>query len=202
MSRNNTNNYLDPSEGSSVRLSQEYTGGFLGGDRDYLETTLDANYYYPIDFSDTYRTYFRIHGLFGLLWPMGDNTIPLLQRYTLGGPENLRGYKFRTIGPKFNILRAPGGFPSEINGGGNKQALVQLEYFFPIIKEANIKGLFFYDTGRVFLEEEKFSYDDFVSDVGFGFRWITPVAPFRFEWAYPIENGELGDLEFIFYLGY
>jgi hypothetical protein len=39
-------------------------------------------------------------------------------------------------------------------------------------------------------------------DVGFGFRWITPVAPFRFEWAYPIENGRPGDLKFIFYLGY
>ncbi len=39
-------------------------------------------------------------------------------------------------------------------------------------------------------------------DIGFGFRWITPVAPFRFEWAYPIENGEVGDLRFIFYLGY
>ncbi len=202
LSRNNTNNYIDPSDGSNVRLSQEITGGVFGGDRSYLETTLDASYYYPIDFSDTYRTYFRVHGLFGLLWPMGDEEIPLLTRYTLGGPENLRGYEFRSVGPKFNILRAPSGFPSEINGGGNKQALLQLEYFFPVIKDANIKGLFFYDTGRVYTESEAFVYKDFVSDVGFGFRWITPVAPFRFEWAYPVEDGQLGDLEFIFYLGY
>ena len=104
LSRNSTNNYLDPSEGSSVRLSQEFTGGALGGDRDFLESTLDASYFYPVDFSDTYRTYFRVHGLFGLLWPIGDKTIPLLDRYTLGGPENLRGYRYRTVGPKFSFF--------------------------------------------------------------------------------------------------
>lgn len=202
LSRNSTNNFLDPSDGSTIRLAQEFSGGPFGGNRDFLQTTLDGQYFLPIDFTDTYRTYFRFHGLFGLLWPIGDDPIPLLDRYTLGGPENLRGYRFREVGPKFSFFQSPGGFPREINGGGNRQALVQIEYFFPIIQEANIKGLFFYDTGRVFEEQETFAYEDFVSDVGFGFRWITPVAPFRFEWAYPIEDGKLGDLEFVFFLGY
>ena len=203
LSRNATNDYLDPSEGSNIRLSQEFTGGILGGDRQYLETTLDASYYYPIDFSDTYRTYFHMKGRFGLLWPYGDANIPLFTRYTLGGPENLRGYEYRSIGPKYTIIQAPGDQPREISGGGNKELLFQFEYFFPLIKEANIKGLFFYDMGRVYNETEQVELSGFTKDVGFGFRWITPVAPFRFEWAYPIEeNGKLGDLEFIFYLGY
>ncbi|SME99606.1 outer membrane protein assembly factor BamA [Pseudobacteriovorax antillogorgiicola] len=202
LSRNDTNNYIDPSEGSSVRLSQEITGGLLGGDRNYYETLFDGAYYFPIDFTDTYRTYFKFHSLFGFLWPMGDEQIPLFERYVLGGPENLRGYDYRSVGQKFTIIRAPGGFPSEVAYGGNKQALFQLEYFFPVIQQANIKGLLFYDTGRVYSEDEPVEFKDFSSDVGFGFRWITPVAPFRFEWAYPIVDGDLGDLEFIFYLGY
>ena len=202
LSRNNTNNYLDPSDGSSLRLSQQITGGILGGNRQFYETLADAAYYHPIDFTDTYRTYFKFHGRFGFLWPFEGESIPLFNRYSLGGPENLRGYDYRSIGPKFNILRAPGAFPSEINLGGNKQALFQIEYFFPVIREANIKGLLFYDTGRVYSESEAVDFKNFSSDVGFGFRWITPVAPFRFEWAYPIEDGELGDYEFIFYLGY
>ncbi len=40
-------------------------------------------------------------------------------------------------------------------------------------------------------------------DIGFGIRWVTPVAPFRFEWAFPIdEDGNLGDYELIFNIGY
>ena len=202
VSRNATNNFIDPSDGSQIRLTQEFTGGILGGDREYLETVLDGSYYFPVDFSETYRTYFRLHGRFGLLWPSGDEPIPLFTRYTLGGPEDLRGYEFRSIGPTENVVRAPGGVPEPINFGGNKELLFQLEYFFPLIQEANIKGLFFYDLGRVYTEAEGVAFNDFKRDLGFGFRWITPVAPFRFEWAYPYENGELGDLEFIFYLGY
>ena len=161
LSRNNTNNYLDPSDGSSVRLSQQVTGGILGGDRNYLETVADAAYYYPIDFSDTYRTYFKLHANFGFLWPTGDSPIPLFNRYVLGGPDNLRAYEFRSIGEKFNIFRAPSAPPSEISLGGNKKALFQLEYFFPVIREANIKGLLFYDTGRVYTEDEAVEFKRF-----------------------------------------
>ncbi|MCX6131995.1 MAG: outer membrane protein assembly factor BamA, partial [Proteobacteria bacterium] len=203
LARNGTNNYIDPSEGSDVRLAQEFTGGsLLGGSRQYLETTASASYFYPIDFSETYRTYFRLHGDFGLLWPNGDKSIPILTRYRLGGAEDMRGFGNRSIGPKYTILQSPTNQGTEINKGGNRKALFQAEYFLPIIKEANIKGLFFYDIGRVYDESEAFELTKLERDVGFGFRWITPVAPFRFEWAYPIVNGRPGDLRFIFYLGY
>ena len=86
--------------------------------------------------------------------------------------------------------------------GGNRALLFQLEYFFPIIPDANIKGLLFTDAGRIYDDSEDMELNGFKRDVGFGFRWLTPIAPFRFEWAYPYENGELGDLEFIFSLGF
>ncbi len=203
LSRNGTNNYIDPTEGSDLRLTQEFTGGpLLGGTRQYLETTASAAYFLPIDFSDTYRTYFRFYGDFGLLWQNGTQPIPILTRYRLGGAEDMRGFTTRSLGPKRNIRQTPGGEPKEINWGGVRKNLFQLEYFMPIIKEANIKGLVFYDQGRVFDESEAFQFKDYQRDFGFGFRWITPVAPFRFEWAYPYEHGKVGDLKFIFYLGY
>ena len=203
VARNATNNYIDPTEGSDLRFAQEFTGGsLLGGTREYLETTASAAYYYPVDFTETYRTYFRFNSEFGLLWPNGDKAIPILTRYRLGGSENMRGFDNLSIGPKYTILQSPTSEGKEINRGGNRKLLFQAEYFLPIIKEANIKGLFFYDMGRVYDETEDMKLTGFNRDVGFGFRWITPVAPFRFEWAYPIENGRPGDLKFIFYLGY
>ncbi len=126
----------------------------------------------------------------------------MLTRYRLGGAENMRGYDNLSLGPKYGILQAPNSEAKVINKGGNRKLLFQAEYFMPIIKEANIKGLLFYDMGRVYDETEEMKLTGFSRDVGFGFRWITPVAPFRFEWAYPIENGRPGDLKFIFYLGY
>jgi outer membrane protein insertion porin family len=203
VARNATNNYIDPSEGSDVRFAQEFTGGsLLGGTRQYLETTASAAFFMPVDFTDTYRTYFRFFGDFGLLWPNGDKPVPMLTRYRLGGAENMRGYDNLSLGPKYGILQAPNSEAKVINKGGNRKLLFQAEYFMPIIKEANIKGLVFYDMGRVYDETEEMKLKGFNRDVGFGFRWITPVAPFRFEWAYPIENGRPGDLKFIFYLGY
>ena len=89
-----------------------------------------------------------------------------------------------------------------INKGGDKKLFFQFEYFVPLIPEAGIKSLVFADVGRVYDDYEGISFSKLNRDVGFGFRWITPIAPFRFEWAYPIENGRLGDMKIIFYIGY
>ena len=204
LSRNATNNFIDPSDGSKLRASQQISGGFLGGTRQYMETILDGAYFHPIDFNEGYRTYFRFHGRFGFLWPYEKANIPLFSRYLLGGAEDMRGWRFNEIGPTFNIMQSPNDRTLDIDKGGNKEFLFQAEYFVPIIPEANIKALVFYDAGNVFLEQQGLTLQDPYQDVGFGFRWITPVAPFRFEWAWQVSgDGKLSEKpNFIFYLGY
>ena len=203
LSRNSTNNYLDPSEGSVVHLSQNFTGGpILRGNFQYQETTLDASQFIPIDFSETYRTNFRLHGVLAHIYPLGDQPVPLFERYRLGGYDDMRGFAYRKIGPTFNVLNAPGDFTQAISYGGDKKLFFQVEYFVPLIPEAGIKAVAFTDAGRVYTEDQQLELKEFYRDFGFGFRWITPIAPFRFEWAYPIIDGRPGDLQFIFYLGY
>jgi outer membrane protein insertion porin family len=202
LSRNSTNNYIDPTEGSNVRLAHGFTGGVLGGDFEYMESIAEASLYIPIDFTETYRAYFHLRGVLGYLQPVGDEPLPLIERYRLGGYNDMRGYKPNDIGPYFNIIQNPQGANSEFNKGGDKQMYYQLEYFVPLIPEAGIKALVFGDMGRVFDDTESMQFKDMYYDYGFGFRWITPFAPFRFEWAYPYEDGKTGDMRFIFYLGY
>lgn len=202
---NDTNDFIEPSEGFDASIIQELTGGPLGGDFDYLETSLEASFYYPIDFSDTFRTHFRLHGLLANIYPLGEgsnNRVPYTERYRMGGIFDLRGYDNFSIGPKSSIMTAP--FDSDdVNDGGDKKLLFQLEYFVPLIPEAGIKAVLFADTGRPFNDDQQLSFDDFKSDVGFGFRWKTPIAPFRFEFAYPVEeDGDLGDMNVIFFIGY
>ncbi len=201
--RTKVDNFIDPTDGSDFTLSQNITGGkVLRGDQQYLESTLDATYYYPIDFTETYRTYFKLHGFLGYLHPFGDKPLPFFDRYRLGGFNDLRGFGFASIGPQISLLRSPGGRLSSVNKGGDKKMFGQIEYFMPLIPEAGIKSLVFYDAGRVYDEDESLSFKNLSQDLGFGFRWITPIAPFRFEWAWPVVDGKLGKMEIIFYIGY
>ena len=202
--RNNLDNYIDPTSGTEVTISQNFTGGrLLGGDQQYMESSLVAAGYLPIDFSDTYRTYFKLNGVLAYIYPMGDKSVPFSERYRLGGPNDLRGYDYGDIGPRFSLLRSPGSRRTTINKGGDKKFYSQLEYFMPLIPEAGIKSLVFADAGRVYDDDEPIEMKGLSKDIGFGFRWITPIAPFRFEWAYPVlDGGKLGDMEIIFYIGY
>ncbi len=203
LSRNAVNDFLEPSEGSQVTLSQVISGGpLLRGEKRFLETSLDAAYYYPVDFFEDYRTYFRLRGLFSYIYPLGGTHVPFLERYRLGGFNDMRGYPYWEIGPKFYVMREPDNTAVEYNGGGNRKLLLQAEYFIPLIQEARIKALVFADVGRVYDDHESLSLRNLYSDVGFGLRWVTPIAPLRFEWAFPFERGKLGDMEFIFYLGF
>jgi outer membrane protein insertion porin family len=61
--------------------------------------------------------------------------------------------------------------------------MYQTELEFPMIKEAGIKGVVFFDIGQA---EEVIHQEAFYSDVGFGFRWFSPIGPLRFEWGFPL----------------
>jgi outer membrane protein insertion porin family len=202
--RKDVDNYIDPTEGSELAISQNFTGGpVLMGDHQFMESSFDGTYYFPIDFTEGYRTYFKFHGVFSYIYPLGDQPVPFTERYRLGGYSDLRGFKYWSIGPKFYMVNSPSGSKSVVNKGGDKKVVFQLEYFMPLIPEAGIKALIFGDMGRIYDDDEAVQLYGFKRDVGFGFRWITPIAPFRFEWAYPIEeNGKLGNMEIIFYIGF
>lgn len=203
LSRKDLNDFLDPTEGTSLGLRHQLTGGALGGDFRYMETSLNASWYYPLDFTDTYRTHFKIFGSMGKLWSYQGEDVPLVTRYRLGGPNNLRGFKYGTVSPKYAINRTPE-LTSVYYVGGDKQLYMQFEYFMPLIPEAGIKALLFADVGRVFNNDESISFGQgYRKNIGYGFRWITPIAPFRFEFAYPIEeDGSLGKMVPIFNIGY
>jgi len=200
--RNKTNNYIDPTSGSDLQINQTVTGGPFGGDHQFMESSWDGSVYIPWDFTESYRTYFRFHNILSYIYPYGGREVPLFERYKLGGPMDMRGYDYKKIGPTFGILQAPGGGVSQYPKGGDKQFVFQAEYFMPLIQEAGIKAIFFADAGNVYDDHEPINLGDLKYDYGFGLRWITPVAPFRFEWAYPVEDGVVGEQKFIFYLGY
>lgn len=204
LSRKDLDNNLDPTSGTMVNLSHSLNGGPLKGNFHYMETLLDTWYYHPLDFSEDYRTHFRVRGVLGKLWSLEGRKIPGGERYRLGGFENLRGYPYGSVGPKERRRKSSLNSYYDYFLGGDKEIYFQLEYIVPLIPKAGIKAVFFADAGRAYKEEEALVLKDLKKDVGFGLRWLTPIAPFRFEWAYPYidEKGTFGDVQFIFTLGY
>jgi outer membrane protein insertion porin family len=206
LSRKDLDNYIDPTKGNVLNARHTFNGAKLGGTYHYMEENLDGDFYVPLDFTDTFRTYLKVHGFFGKLWPYSGESIPPMWRYNLGGPFDLRGFPYATIGPLDRVGVGPFGNYQDVNVGGDRKVYFQFEYFLPLIQQAGIKALVFADVGRVYREEQNvdFNFREFSKDVGFGLRWITPIAPFRFEWAYPYddERHQFGDMQFIFNIGY
>lgn len=206
VSRRHFDNLIDPTEGSDVFLNQKFVGRVLGGDFQFQETSLDVEHYLPLEFGESFRTYFKTHMFAGQLLPWGSKDIPSSERYRLGGFNDLRGFGFGAIGPSVRRGLSVLGSNTDFNYGGNQKVYWQFEYFVPLIPQAGIKSLVFADIGKVYSEREEnqTGFDSYSKDVGFGIRWMTPIAPFRFEWAYPYieEKKSFGDYRFIFNIGY
>lgn len=125
---------------------------------------------------------------------------PFNELFLLGGANSLRGYQWFTIGKKKYSQRLKNkNLDPWAPFGGTQQAYYNMEFEFPLITEAGIKGVMFYDIGYA---DDVLRLGDLRSDVGFGFRWFSPIGPLRFEWGFPIDRrpGE-GATNFEFAIG-
>ena len=85
--------------------------------------------------------------------------------------------------------------------GGTQELFYNLEFQFPLISEAGIKGVVFYDIGDA---DNELVLSEMRQDVGFGFRWFSPIGPLRFEWGFPLQRKEQfheGPVNFEFAIG-
>jgi len=91
--------------------------------------------------------------------------------------------------------------------GGNMQVIGNAEIEFPIFDKVGIRGVVFTDVGNSFnLEKDQYcklrptgvdpSKDPCrgrwtcrpTRELGFGFRWFSPIGPLRFEWGVPFRT--------------
>jgi len=193
-----------PSKGIHASLSYEQTG--LGGQLLYGKANAFFRYYRRLFWNVVLRTNVTYGNVIGM---DSSRDVPFDQRFRLGGPYNLRGYDFTTVGRKAYSpvveaeALANGQSPGEarktadITLGGTQQLYSMIELEFPLVKEAGIRGAIFYDIG---LAEDDLVASEIRSDVGLGFRWFSPMGPLRFEWGFPLNRrNEIGDAPFKFH---
>lgn len=164
---------MDPREGMRLRLSTEVAGGTFGGTNDFVRYQAEGSFFTPL-IGDLIGL---AHLELGLISPFGGNEVPVTERYFMGGLYTLRGFEHRMVGPLED------GEPV----GGTRSFLMNLEATYPLIRDANIKGVLFLDGGNVWAEDEKVKAGDLRYGAGFGFRWAAPIGLLRLEWGFNLD---------------
>ena len=162
-------------KGSENKFSIEYAGGILGGtvafDR-FLATSL---WFFPLPL----ETVFVIRGDWGyILDRPEDGTLPMFQKFRIGGPFSVRGYEVGTISP---VDPTTGDYI-----GGVKKMVYNAEFHVPILKSQGLEGVVFFDAGNVFTEFQTVTFNDIPSSYGLGVRWYSPVGPLRLEYGWKV----------------
>jgi outer membrane protein insertion porin family len=166
------NRAFNPSDGSTHKATVQYAG--LGGNIGFTKFTAETGWYFPLFWS----TVFFAHGETGYVIENSGKDLPDYERFYLGGINSLRGFDWRSVGP----VNEDG-----IEIGGDRYVQFNLEYIFPIIKDAGFMGLFFYDIGNAF-EGGPIDFEDLRESAGFGIRWYSPMGPLRLERGYILDR--------------
>jgi outer membrane protein insertion porin family len=118
----------------------------------------------------------------GVIEHYGRSTqVPLFYRYFLGGPDSLRGFKYREVGP-----RNP---PSSEPVGGSTLYYGTIEYSIPIIERLRVA--FFYDIGNVLANAYDFDFSAYSDNWGIGIRLNIPhLGPLRLDYGIPIHHDQ------------
>jgi len=176
LTRDSRDNVLYPRRGSRNALSTSLAGLFLGDNRFY-KVVYDSSWHWPLFRSSAFGIRGRIgwaEGLFG-------ETLPVYERFYVGGIFSVRGYSWGDAGPKDE---------NGENIGGNKELIFNVEYTTPIVEAARLYGVVFYDAGSALNDDENYSLNALRQSVGAGFRWLSPVGPIRLEWGMKLDPEE------------
>lgn len=175
-------NRLFPTKGFYQSLSIEHAD-YLSENK-FTKLSSDTRIYIPLFWRFIYRMNIRAG------WIPDSQNVPIFERYYVGGIFTVRGFEWGTLSPSKDQITSPYSGTSSFQIGGNKQLIINNEIEFDIIQSARIKGVFFIDAGNAFIEEDPISITNLRASWGFGFRWISPMAPLRFEWGFPFNPKE------------
>ena len=185
LTRNTTDYRPDPTSGMIDTLSVEFAG--LGGTNRFLRYITEHTLFYPVGWG----TVASLRGTLGYIQGLGTE-IPFDEKFYLGGISSLRGYLGRTVCPiiSSSLTTTDGnglGYTAlnHVYLGGDVEAVANLEYTFPLLKEAGLKGVVFFDVGNA-ANTLGSAFSGLLSSYGGGIRWFSPIGPLRLEYGIPL----------------
>ncbi len=191
LSYDTRNHFFSPTAGTRSTMSVKLAG--LGGDNRFIRNDLSVVWYYPIlaNFDWGKRFALMLGGRIGYGDSWTDRDLPLFERYFAGGINSVRGYEYRTLGPRECPKDQPDCEDPEAVGG-DKQLILKSELHFPIADQWGFRGSLFFDQGQAFGPSQNIHIEDLKRSVGLAMQWQSPIGPIRLSWAFPV-NAEPTD---------
>ncbi len=179
--------FILATRGFSFGISYELAGLAFGGDHDFSLINLRFAYFQTIYTNeDNFKHILSFGTRVGLGFGHADtDEVPIFERFFAGGSNSIRGFEFRTVGPRANDD------PAELTDdpiGGEFLLTSTIEYSIPLYQDT-LRMVLFTDMGNVAPEVGDNIFDEFRAAAGFGFRIKIPVLgprPFAFDFAIPI----------------
>ncbi len=169
-----------PSAGWVANLSNEYALQYFGSTNEFFKTRLNFRFFHEWTKGTVLATNIEVGWVDA---GSGLSDIPLGERLYAGGPNVLRGFPYRSVGP----VDEDDGTPL---GGRAKFAWNVLEVRQHIWRWVSMVG--FYDVGNVFEQADDFGLMDLRSTPGLGVRVSSPVGLFRVDYGFNI-NPKAGE---------
>jgi len=170
---------LVPTGGQRLEFISELAGGPVGGEADFYRLELRGSQYLRGFWEG--QTW-EIIGRIGTIQAYGGDRITLFNRYFLGGPRTMRGFRFGDVSPRDSLTEPL---------GGNTYWLGSVEYSIPLIDR--LRFAMFYDIGNVYSSSFSFNPNTakgermFQDNVGFGLRINIPNrGPLRLDYGIPL----------------
>ena len=188
---------ISTTRGHYTSLNLDLAGGPMGGDNHYYRVEMRGSKFFPI--AEFQEQVVAIIGRAGVVESFGDSDkpqfrtvtdpltgapvsvgpfvpgVPFYDRYFLGGPNDLRGFEFRDVGPKDSF-----GEPL----GGKTYGFFSIEYSFDLVKP--VRMAFFYDAGFINVDAYDFSPVSYNDNFGVGIQLFVAGAPLRLDFGIPL----------------
>ncbi len=199
-------NRLFPTSGIYLRASSDLAASEFGSHNEFLRHNMTARFYYPL----MKWLVFKVNMEGGHVTSPSSSGVPIFARTFLGGIYDVRGFRFRSLGPRIPLTSStdPNSAPlaQGANIGGNLSYYQNIELEFTIMEAVGIKGVVFTDAGNAWNLEQNYckttlalypetspcfngwsSIAAMRTSYGFGLRWFSPLGPLRFEWGFPFK---------------
>ncbi len=180
--RSTVDSPLTPSRGSLYLASAKFAGSFLGGDIDLIKPRFELTRYVPF----IKRHVLGFHVEYQFIKTFGGSTIPIWERFYLGGERSIRGYDIYSI------------YPRKTNLGGTKSLVMNAEYIIPVGGPLYI--IFFFDAGNAFAENQRLNFGNLFTSKGLEARIFVPALriPFRLIFSFNSPKIHPDDSNFAF----
>lgn len=183
---------VTPRKGGNLELFAGYSGP--GSTVRTYTAGVNASYYY----NSVWDSIFSINFGAETVDTAGssEKEVPVFERCYLGGPKNLRGFRYHDVGMVDPELAG------DETMGGKTGAYAQFEVTVPVVE--SVRFAMFVDVGFVHKDSFKFRPNELAADYGIGLRINLPFGPLAVDYAIPFKDNNAADDkgQFQFYVDY